>query len=238
MSAQAMVSADRDIVTRMRSGDREAFAELMRRHNRTLFRTARSILRDDGEAEDALQDAYLQAFTHLAAFRGDAAPLTWLTRIVVNASIARRRKSARMAEVIRVTRGLDADGGFSGLEAPSEEETPEGRAMRGEVRALLEACIDRLPEQFRTVFVLRALEDMPAEQVAQVLGIAEATVRTRFFRARAMLREALAQQIDVAYEEAFNFDGERCDRIVARVLRALDAPSVRFADTFGEDSLP
>jgi RNA polymerase sigma-70 factor (ECF subfamily) len=208
--------SDADLAHRIGDGDEAAFVLLMRRHNRLLYRTARSILRDDAEAEDALQDSYLQAYRAIGQFRGDARLATWLTRIVINESIARSRKTARRAEVTP----LD-DYPLEATMEPGAPDSPESGAMRAETRRLLEKSIDALPEVFRTVFVLRALEEMNGEEVAACLDIPEATVRSRFFRARSMLRAALARDADMALEQAFSFDGARCDRIVARVLERL-----------------
>jgi RNA polymerase sigma-70 factor (ECF subfamily) len=186
---------------------------LMRRHNRTLFRTARAILRNDAEAEEAVQDAYLKAFRAMGEFRGDSKISTWLVRIVANEALMRRRKLARGAEVVDLHMDLDP---------PSDEESPDQAAARGQVRALLEARIDALPDSYRTVFVLRALEEFSVEETARALDIPEATVRTRFFRARSLLREALSREIDHAFDKAFGFDGARCDRLVANVLARLN----------------
>lgn len=214
---------DAELVRRIAAGDHHAFAVLMRRYNRPLYRAARSILKDDAEAEDALQDAYLLAFRAIGSFRGDARLLTWLTRIVVNEAIARSRKTGRRAEVIR----LDGDRDLDAIAAEGnmhEYEQPEQAALRAEARHMLETRIDELPDAFRTVFVLRALEEMTVEEVAVCLDIPEATVRTRFFRAKGMLREALSREIDFALEDAFAFAGTRCDRIVAGVLARLHGP--------------
>jgi RNA polymerase sigma-70 factor (ECF subfamily) len=213
---------DAELARRIASGEQQAFVLLMRRHNQLLFRTARAILRDDAEAEDALQDAYLQAYRAIGQFRGDARLSTWLTRIVVNEAVARLRKAGRRAQVMR----LHPDGEINPdlNEADMSErsaESAEQRAMRAEARHLLEASIDALPEAFRTVFVLRAIEEMSGEEVAHCLGIPEATVRSRFFRARSQLRSSLLEKIDIAIEDAFSFDGERCDRIVAAVQARL-----------------
>lgn len=203
------------------------FEKLMRRHNRTLFRTARAILRDDAEAEDALQEAYLRAYRSMDSFRGEAKLSTWLVRIVVNESLARRRKDVRRAEILPIRGG--------GIEEHEHEEEkpmsdqdraengPEKSAERRQIRRLLESKIDELPEAFRIVFVLRAVEEMSVEETAAALGIPEPTVRTRFFRARSQLREALSREIDLAFDDAFAFAGERCDRIVARVMEKLAA---------------
>lgn len=205
-------TTDADIVRLVADGDERAFVALMRRHNRALYRTARSIVKDDAEAEDVLQEAYLLAFRAMKNFRGDAKLSTWLTRIVVNEALARVRKTNRRGEVIVLNGDAEADM----QEAASGQ--PDCAAERAEARRLLERNIDRLPDAFRSVFVLRALEEMSVEETAACLGIPEATVRTRFFRARGLLREAMSREIDGAYEDAFSFDGERCDRIVAGVL--------------------
>lgn len=216
------LSGDMHMVARILRAEPGAFEALMRRFNRVLFRTARSVLKDDAEAEDAVQDAYLLAYRALPTFRAEASLSTWLTRIVLNVCLGRQRKSARRAEIVELQ--FDRESGQpdgSGLAGNAPWEEPEVAAIRTETRRLLERKIDELPEAFRTVFVLRELEEMSVEEVAGVLGIPEATVRTRHFRGRAMLREALSREIDFAMEDAFSFDGERCDRIVAKVLGAL-----------------
>jgi RNA polymerase sigma-70 factor (ECF subfamily) len=216
--------------------DQAAFALLMRRYNQLLFRTARAILRDDAEAEDALQDAYLLAYRAIGQFRGDAKLSTWLTRIVVNEAVARARKTSRRAEVMQLHAG--AVTGAMNEEYDEEiemtsgaAESPESGAMRAQTRHMLEKAIDYLPEVFRTVFVLRAVEEMSGDEVAVALEIPEATVRSRFFRARAMLRAALARDMDLALEEVFSFDGARCDRIVNGVLARLAATATDRAPT-------
>lgn len=216
---------DADLVARAAGGDAQAFEVIMRRHNRLLFRTARSILKSDAEAEDVLQDAYLRAWRALGGFRGDARLSTWLVRIVVNEALGRLRRSdaqiipldAAMSSTDPDTQAcLTADGGRQ----------PERVAMRSELRQMMEARIDLLPDAFRSVFMLRAVEEMNVEEVSQALGIPEATVRTRFFRARSLLREGLATDIDVAIADAFSFDGARCDRIVATLLARAAAEDI------------
>jgi RNA polymerase sigma-70 factor, ECF subfamily len=214
---------DDALLRRIRAGDRDAFTDLMRRYNRRLYRVARSVLRDDAEAEDALQDAYLQAYRALPAFRGESALGTWLTRIVVNAALMRQRKTGRLAEVIELGADFGADDAALPRDRLDEPAQPELAALRAQTRRLIETGIDKLPAAFRTVFVLRAVEELTVEETAATLDIPEATVRTRYFRARAMLREALAREIDFAIEDAFGFDGARCDRIVDAVQRRLDA---------------
>ena len=216
---------DEGLLSRIRAGDRDAFTDLMRRYNRRLYRVARSVLRDDAEAEDALQDAYLQAYRALPAFRGESALGTWLTRIVVNAALMRQRKTGRLADVIELGADYGADDATPPHRAdhhPDEPAQPELAALRAQTRRLIETGIDKLPAAFRTVFVLRAVEELTVEETAATLGIPEATVRSRYFRARALRREALAREIDFAMEDAFGFDGARCDRIVEAVRRRLD----------------
>ncbi|KGF81307.1 RNA polymerase sigma factor [Massilia sp. JS1662] len=214
---------DDALLRRIRAGDRDAFTDLMRRYNRRLYRVARSVLRDDAEAEDALQDAYLQAYRALPAFRGESALGTWLTRIVVNAALMRQRKTGRLAEVIELGAEFGADDAALPRDRLDEPAQPELAALRAQTRRLIETGIDKLPAAFRTVFVLRAVEELTVEETAATLDIPAATVRTRYFRARAMLREALAREIDFAIEDAFGFDGARCDRIVDAVRRRLEA---------------
>jgi RNA polymerase sigma-70 factor (ECF subfamily) len=221
-SAPTPGDSDSTLVSRAAAGDARAFEALMRRYNRMLFRTARAILRDDAEAEDALQEAYLQAYRSLGSFRAEAKLSTWLARIVANEALMRLRKQTRRADIVPM-QSADA----SEVEQVMESETdnaPDTSAARGEMRHLLEAQIDALPEAYRTVFMLRAVEELSAEETAAVLDIPPATVRTRLFRARSLLREALAQKIDLACEDAFSFAGERCDRVVVNVLARLPQP--------------
>jgi len=223
--------SDAALATRIAGGDRDAFVVLMRRHNRTVYRAARSILRDDADAEDAAQEAWLDAHAAIGGFRGDAKLSTWLTRIAVNAALARLRKRRRGAEIITLDGDLDMEGGDrDALAVAIEPDRPDLAATRAETRRLLEDAVDALPHAYRVVFVLRAVEEMTVEETAIALGLPEATVRSRFFRARSRLREALARQIDLAVEHAYAFAGVRCDRIVAHVLSRLDgAPAAQAA---------
>jgi len=219
----AVPLSDIELVARVRSGDAGAMETLMRRYNRVLYRTARAILRDDAEAEDAVQEAYLQAYNALGTFRGEAKLATWLVRITANQALMRRRKHIRRAEVVPMEPATGEVGEYGHDEVVEDEHGPEGSALRGELRRLLEARIDQLPDAYRAVFVLRALEELSVEETAVALDIPAPTVRTRFFRARSLLREGLARDIDLTIEDAFSFAGERCDRIVAHVLATIRA---------------
>jgi RNA polymerase sigma-70 factor (ECF subfamily) len=212
-----------ELAVRAARGDQAAFERIMRRHNRTLFRTARAILRNDEEAEDALQEGYLQAYGAMAGFRGDAKLSTWLARIVANQALQRLRKRERRAQILPLQQSGAAEAEFEEAVDVKTDNGPEAAAQSGELRRVLEKQIDALPDSYRAVFVLRAVEELTVEETAAILLIPEATVRSRFFRARSLLREALALKIDLACEDAFAFDGERCDRMVAFVLNHLKA---------------
>jgi RNA polymerase sigma factor (sigma-70 family) len=209
---------DLALARRIAAGDRVSFEFLMRRHNRRLYRLARATLRDDAEAEDALQEAYLAAYRAIDRFRGESTLVTWLSRMVLNECLGRLRKSARRQNVIPIVASDDMD-----MTAPDDErDGPHRLLVRAEIRAMLERKLDQLPEDFRTVFVLRAVEELSVEETAASLGIPEATVRSRHFRARSLLRESLAQEFDVAERDLFDFGGAHCDRIVAGVMARLD----------------
>ena len=221
--AAAAISAattDVELAERASQGDALAFEAVMRRHNRLLFRTARSILKSDDDTEEALQEAYLHAWRALSTFRADSKLSTWLVRIVVNESLGRlRRRSAQIIPLDTAMASADPDTQQALEDDPDQR--PERAAMRSQVRRLIEARIDLLPEAFRTVFMLRAVEEMSVEEVATALEVPEATVRTRFFRARGLMREGLSRDVDLALGDAFSFAGARCDRIVAGVLARL-----------------
>lgn len=220
--------SDAETARRIAAGDMDVLRMMMQRYNRTLYRTARSILKDDAEAEDAVQESYLLAYRAMGGFRGDAKLSTWLVRIVVNETLGRMRKRTHRAEVIQMNGETEqnSEAAEANLGEASTEQ-PENSALRAETRRLIEAKIDLLPDGFRAVFVLRALEEMTVEEVAVCLGIPQATVRTRYFRAKGLLREALAREIDFSLDDAFAFAGARCARIVAGVLDRLKYPQAR-----------
>ncbi len=210
---------DASVVHRVLAADPAAFALLMRRCNRRLYRLARAIVGNDAEAEDALQEAYLNAYRRLRQFRGDSSLITWLSRLVVNECLGRKRRSARRQNVIPMIPSPADDE----VEAVASDDlgSPEALADRAQMRGILERRIDALPESFRAVFVLRAVEELSVEETAHCLGIPAETVRSRHFRAKALLREALAREVDIAERSLWEFAGARCDRIVTQVLARL-----------------
>jgi RNA polymerase sigma-70 factor (ECF subfamily) len=208
--------ADEDIVRLVLDGDTAIFELLMRRYNERLYRAARAILRDDHEAEDVLQQAYVNAFAALRQFSGAASFATWLTRIAVNESLARLRRRGRYEAV-----DLDASNVEPLMPQAHIDASPERQAFAGELRRLLESAIDTLPDGMRDVFVLREVEGLSTNEVAEVLGVSLDVVKTRLSRGRAALRRELLDHVDATAPEAFRFDRPRCDRVVAAVLARL-----------------
>ncbi|HSQ01150.1 MAG TPA: RNA polymerase sigma factor [Candidatus Dormibacteraeota bacterium] len=207
--AQAEIS-DEQVVDRVRGGDTDAFGLLMRRHNQRLYRAVRSILRDEAEAEDVLQETYVRAFTHLDQFLGRARFSTWLTRIAVNEALHRRKRRARLSDI---------DDVVDRLASPSPG--PEHETAHGELRRLLEASIDCLADEFRTVFVLRDVEGLSTAETADSLEIPVETVKTRLHRARRQLQQHLNRAMGDSAQEVYAFGFQRCDRLVAAVMERI-----------------
>ena len=212
------------LVDLARSGHREAFRHLMQRCNQRLFRTARAVLNDDAEAEDALQEAYLHAFNGLQGFRGEAAVTTWLTRIVLNECYRRLRKRHPTVELEQAEA---AHGDARILQFPTRfgMEDPASSVTRAQVRALIESAIAALPEPFRVVFMLRDVEECSVEETAEALGIRAETVKTRLHRARRQLRVALQESLQSSLDGAFPFLGTRCGRLTDAVMQRLAGPT-------------
>jgi len=206
-------ACDDALVERVRDGDLVAFEVLMRRHNRRLFRAARAIVGSDDEAEDVMQHAYVRAFEHLSSYEGRARFSTWLTRIAVYEALRRLRQSRRVRSL---TEAIEERGKLS-----VRQFTPEQSASDAELRPIIEAAIDALPLVFRTVFVLRAVEQMNVADVATALSIPDETVKTRYFRARQRLREELLERISGFERNAFPFHRPRCDLMVAAIWTRL-----------------
>jgi len=208
--------ADEHVVAAVLAGDLRLFELIMRRYNQRVYRVVRAITQDDAEAEDVTQQAYLLAYANLAQFAGQAAFATWLTRIAINAALARRQKRVRLAEV-----ELAEEDGMKSLVSPLR--SPEEHALSGELRDLLEHAVDRLPERYRVVFMMREVQHLDVAETAACLEISTENVKVRLHRAKAMLRELLYAKAERGAEEAFPFLGARCDRIVAAVLTQLQS---------------
>jgi len=191
----------------------------MRRYNQRLYRVARAILRDDSEAEDVTQQAFVNAYRHLDQFAGLALFSTWLTRIAVHEASARARRRGRFVaeETVDDRHGNTMDR----LKSPGPD--PERQAFTGELRALLESAIEGLPDHYRAVFVMRAVEGMTTAESAECLDITEETAKTRLHRARLLLRDTLYERAGIEDAAAFSFEAPRCDRVVAAVLDQIDA---------------
>jgi len=215
--------SDFQLVTLVRQGRGAAFAQIMRRNNRRLFRLVRAIVQDDFEAEEVVQETYVHAFAALASWRGEASLSTWLSRIALNEALGlvRRRRQTVDFEAVAEGQASGGVGSFDHLLHPS----PEALAAHAEIRHLVERAIDGLPADFRAVFMLRAIEQLSVEETAASLEILPETVRTRFFRARRMLRRALGKQLASVFEDLFPFAGARCDRIMAKVFHRLSMAS-------------
>ncbi len=212
-------SGDAELLRSMRAGQSAAYAALMRRNNQRLYRLARGILRNDAEAEEVVQESYVRAFTHLDGFKGESSLATWLARIVINEALGRLRRHRPTVDIDDVADDLSSEDGMAGMSR--EEPSPERAAARREIQRAVESAVDTLPPAFRAVFILRAIEQMSIEETAACLGIPSETVKTRFHRANRLLRQALSVQFGSILEGTFPFMGERCDRLVARVLARL-----------------
>jgi len=213
--------AEADLIHKAITGDEMAIRAIIRTHNRRLYRVARSIVRDDSEAEDVLQEAYLHAFSALADFRGQSSLSTWLTRIVFNEALQRRR---RRVDLPTENTGLQQKMQSQVIPFPyvgNRAADPESMTAQREFISLIEHAIDELPEDFRTVLVARAIEDMSIEETAELLGIKPETVKTRLHRARRLLKEDLADYFGSFMDGVFPFDGARCDRVTDAVIERL-----------------
>jgi RNA polymerase sigma-70 factor (ECF subfamily) len=218
----APAPADAQFVVRALRGEAGAFEALMRRYNRLLFRCVRGVLGDDAEAQDVVQETYLRAFSTLAGFRGDCALGTWLARIAFHAAIdAQRRRGRTVSLDSEPEEGTESDVEPMMKWNVSTAESPDSQAERSEMRVLLTSAIEALPPIYRSVFILRAVEEMSVEETADCLQVSDAVVKTRYLRARTKLRDALGDRLEPCAREAYAFAGARCDAVVAGVLNEL-----------------
>jgi RNA polymerase sigma-70 factor (ECF subfamily) len=208
--------SDEQLVERVKEGDLSAFELLVRRHNQRLYRAIRSVLRTGEEVEDAMQDAYFAALKHIGQFEGRAQFGTWLIKIGINEARARLRRRVRLVALD----DLPADSEAAANMAEHEPvRTPEQQVGNHEIVAFVEAAIDRLPDDYRQVLVLRMVDSLDTAETAEVLGMGESAVRQRLHRAREMLEKDLERRVGSVMQSAFGFLGDRCDRIVAEVMR-------------------
>ena len=222
-SPAVTLSADEsDLVARARLGDKAAIRTIVRQNNRRLFRVARSILKDDWEAEDAVQEAYVRAFRRLDDFAGRSKLATWLTRIVITEALMRLRR--RRPDIVDIA-DLDAAAAESAANVVpfpiTAQPDPERAMAQTEINAMLEKAIDQLPDVYRIVLVARVIEEMSVEETAELYGLKPETVRTRLHRARALLRQDLEQKFGPLLTQTFPFDGARCERMADRVIERL-----------------
>lgn len=214
--ARAEAWSDEQVVNRVLAGETALYEIIMRRYNQRLYRVARAIVRNDSEAEDVMQDAYVRAYQNLAQFANRAPFAAWLTRIAVHEALHRARKRGRLDQLD--DSAFDAESGEYMVHASPD---PEQSTTRAELRQLLEEAILELPEQYRTVLMLRDIEELTTAETADALGLSEENVKVRLHRGHAMLRSWLLSRVGANAKEAFPFMGERCDRVVRGVLEQL-----------------
>jgi RNA polymerase sigma-70 factor (ECF subfamily) len=216
--------ADAQLVQLARQRDSGAFRTVMQRHNRRLYRLARAVVRNDSEAEDVVQEAYVRAFTSLDRFRGDASLATWLSRIVLNEALGRLRRRHPTVDLAAVENRQPSQGQVIPFPLATSQLDPERTMAQREIQRLLEQAIDDLPEAFRTVLVARVIEEMSVKETADLFGLREETVKTRLHRARSLLKKALEKHVDSVLTDAFPFDGRRCERMASAVLQRFGLP--------------
>ena len=210
---QSTALSDEEVVSRVLGGDTALFEVLMRRHNQRVYRAARAILRDEREAEDVMQDAYVKAYAHLGQFDGRAQFSTWLTKIAVHESLARVRRRRRYEP-------LD-DAPMERAMPTMTSPDPERQAFGRELGALIESAVDALGDGYREVFMLRQVEGLSTAETAVALGVSEDVVKTRLSRARQALQQDLLDRAGVATSSAFTFGQDHCDRVVAAVMARI-----------------
>jgi RNA polymerase sigma-70 factor (ECF subfamily) len=209
---------DAEVVERVRRGETALFEILMRRHNQRVYRVARAVVRDETEAEDVMQQAYINAFVHLDQFEDRAQFSTWLTRIAVHEALSRRRRAD--AQGARAAGTVDEVGDAAGG-VESGQPDPERLAYSGELGRVLEEAIDGLPEPYRMVFMLREIEELNTSETSAALDLSDEAVKTRLHRARGMVRRALTARLGTVTADTFRFHLSRCDRVVTAVLTAI-----------------
>ncbi len=212
---------DAGLVALARARDAGAIRAIVKAHNQRLYRLARGIVRNDSEAEDIVQEAYVRAFSHLDGFRGQSSLATWLSRIVINEALGRLRKKRRSLEVPESAGRTEPDANVILFPASIGNDDPERIMAQRQILKLVERATDELPDAYRTVFVARVIEGLGIDETAELLGIKPETVKTRLHRARRLLRKEIDAQIGPVLLDAFPFAGRRCERLTAAVLGRL-----------------
>jgi RNA polymerase sigma-70 factor, ECF subfamily len=210
---------DEELVHRVREGDTALYEILMRRYNQRIYRIARTILRNDADAEDVMQEAYVRAYQHLGDFAGQAKFSTWLTKIAIYEALGRLRRQARTSAPKSIS---DVDLHIMNT-VTTDERDPERQAYDHELRSVLEHAIEALPESYRSVFVLRVVEGLDVNETASALEIGVEAVKTRLHRGRALLRKQLQRRAGIVAPQLFPFHLSRCDRVVEGVFRRISA---------------
>ena len=218
ITTAASALTDEEVVERVIAGETALFEILMRRYNQRLYRVTRSILGNDTEAEDVTQDAYVRSYMHLGQFDGRAKFSTWLTKIAVHEAMARARSRQRLVEINAAPASME-----DGMKLESKTPSPEQEVLTHTMRIVLEAAVERLPETYRSVFMLREVEEMSTAETAECLDLSEEAVKVRLHRARSLLRKDIYARTGAATVSAFQFMGARCDRMVATVLERIQS---------------
>ena len=216
ITVAASAMTDEEAVARVKAGETALFEVIMRRYNQRLYRVVRSILGNDGEAEDVTQEAYVRSYMHLDQFDGRAKFSTWLTRIAVHEALARARKRQRLVEIDAASISME-----DGMNLESKAPSPEQEVLTHTMRIVLEAAVDTLPETYRSVFMLREVEGMTTAETAECLDLSEESIKVRLHRARSLLRKHIYAQTGAATTAAFQFMGARCDCMVSTVLKRI-----------------
>jgi RNA polymerase sigma-70 factor (ECF subfamily) len=215
-------NGDLELVRRALARDGDAFRLIMQTHNRRLYRIARGVVRNDSEAEDIVQEAYVSAFAHLDRFRGDSALATWLSRIVINEALGRLRKKRRASDLVT---SISQNSNAQIIQFPlNTSDNPERMMAQRQILQMVERATDNLADIYRTVFIARVIEGLSQEETAELLGIRPETAKTRLHRARTLVRKQLDDQIGPVLLDAFPFAGRRCQRLTAAVMKRLGFP--------------
>ena len=218
--ATPAISDDAELAGRALARDAGAFRAIMQKHNSRLYRLARTILRNDADAEDALQDAYVSAFANLASYRGESTLATWLSRIVMNEALGRLRQKRPIVDLAALEHER-SEAEIIQFSQSTLNDDPERTMAQRQILQLVERATDNLPKAFRLVFVTRLIEGMSVEETSELLGIKPETIKTQLHRARQLVRDQLEEEIGPVLMDAFPFDGRRCERLTEAVMKRL-----------------